>query len=224
MTAVAVSLDPRIPFTRDTLVADNARVSSHAHAEPAGRSADQARSRRLVSLEVVTAARDGDRNAMGRLCTTIYPRLVGFYRYSGLVPHEADDLASDVIEDVITSIATLRKPAAFDAWVWSIGRNRLKGWIRANRRIDRPEPITPAAAGPEERAIESDDHSRIRAALSMLSVRDRELLWLRDVEGLSYAEIGGRFGAAVGTIRVACHRARRRLEDAYMMEGDRCSE
>ena len=95
----------------------------------------------------------------------------------------------------------------------------LFGSTSVNRRPDRYEPVTPAASGPEERAIDADDHSRIRGALTMLSVKDRELLWLREVEGLSYEEIGGRLSAATGTIRVACHRARKKLEQAYQEEG-----
>jgi len=220
MTALAVTADPRISFTSRPWVADNARVGTRAYSEPVGQPFDTAVEQRLVPLEVVTAARDGNRESLSRLCTLIHPRLIGFYRYSGLTTHEAEDLAGDVVEDVITHLVTLRNPKAFDAWMWSIGRNRLKGWIRANRRPDRYEPSAPAVPGPEERAIDDDDHSRIRGALTMLGVKDRELLWLREVEGLSYEEIGGRLSAATGTIRVACHRARKKLEQAYQKEGD----
>lgn len=219
MTSAAVPVDEMISFTRSLRTADNAWVGARAHAEPAGRSFDVADEQRLVPLATVTAARDGDRDSLGRLCTLIHPRLIGFYRYSGLTSVQAEDLAADVLENVITSLATLRNPKVFDAWMWSIGRNRLKGWIRVNRRRDRFEPTTPTVSGPEERAIDAEDHSRIREALSMLKMRDRELLWLREVEGLSYEEIGGRLGAASGTVRVACHRARKKLEQAYQKEG-----
>ncbi len=220
MTAAVLTADAMNSFTGRARTADNAWVGTRAHAEPVGRAFDAAVEQRLVPLEVVAAARDGNRESLGRLCTLIHPRLIGFYRYSGLTAYEAEDLAGDVVEDVITRLATLRSPKAFDAWMWSIGRNRLKGWIRVNRRPDRFEPASPAASGPEERVIDADDHSRIRGALTMLSVKDRELLWLREVEGLSYEEIGGRLSAATGTIRVACHRARKKLEQAYQKEGD----
>ena len=220
MSAVAIAVDPTISFTSRPWVADNAPVGARAHSEPISRPLDGSVEHGLVPIEVVTAARDGNRNSLGRLCTLIHPRLIGFYRYSGLTSDESEDLAGDVVEDVITRIATLRNPKAFDAWMWSIGRNRLKGWIRVNRRPDRYEPATPAIPGPEERAIDADDHSRIRGALTMLSVKDRELLWLREVEGLSYEDIGGRLSAATGTIRVACHRARKKLEQAYQKEGN----
>ena len=219
MTTTSITVDSDIPFTPRRFGADSAWVGAHAYSEPIDRSPDVADEQRLVPLEVVSAAHNGDRDSLARLCKLVHPRLIGFYRYSGLTTDEAEDLSGDVIEDIITRLTSLRNTKAFDAWMWSIGRNRLKGWIRVNRRPSRFEPTTPAASGPEERAIDADDHSRIRGALTMLSMKDRELLWLREVEGLSYEEIGGRLSAATGTIRVACHRARKKLEQAYQEEG-----
>lgn len=220
MTTTSITVDSTISFTPRPLGADREWVGAHAYSEPVDRLSEVDDRERLVPLEVVNAAHNGDRDSLGQLCTLIHPRLIGFYRYSGLTTDEAEDLSGDVIEDVITRLSSLRNTKAFDAWMWSIGRNRLKGWIRVNRRPNRFEPMSPADAGPEERAIDADDHSRIKGALSMLTEKDRELLWLREVEGLTYGEIGGRFGAATGTIRVACHRARKRLEQAYQKEGD----
>jgi len=219
MTATAITAGDTILFTARPFGAEGTWVGSHAYSEPVDRSSDVDSRRSLVPLEVVKAAHNGDRDSLGRLCEIIHPRLIGFYRYSGLTAHEAEDLSGDVIEDVITRLSSVRKTKAFDAWMWSIARNRLKGWIRVNRRPKRYEPSNATVAGPEERAIDADDHSRIGQALSKLTEKDRELLWLREVEGLTYGEIGGRFGAATGTIRVACHRARKRLERAYQEEG-----
>jgi len=220
MTTTSFTVDGTIPFTPRPLGADSDWVGTHAYSEPADRLSDLDDREYLVPLEVVSAAHNGDQDSLARLCTLIHPRLIGFYRYSGLTAHEAEDLSGDVIEDVITRLSSLRNTRAFEAWMWSIGRNRLKGWIRVKRRPTRYELANPTVAGPEERAIDSDEHSRIKGALSMLTEKDRELLWLREVEGLTYGEIGGRFGAATGTIRVACHRARKRLERAYLKEGD----
>ena len=218
MTATSITADNTIPFTPRPFGADSAWVGTHAYSEPADRLSNVDDRELLVPLEVVNAAHHGDRDSLARLCTLIHPHLIGFYRYSGLTTDEAEDLSGDVVEDVITRLSSLRNTSAFDAWMWSIVRNRLKGWIRVNRRPRRYEPANATVAGPEERAIDADDHSRIKGALSMLTERDRELLWLREVEGLTYGEIGGRFGAATGTIRVACHRARKRLERAYQKE------
>ncbi len=178
------------------------------------------RTPRLLDLDVVIAARNGDQAALTEACATVYPRLVAFYRYSGLTTHHAEDVASDAVEDVIKRISSLKRPRSFDAWLWTIGRTRLRGWIRKNRRPVAVEPVVPEGPGPAEQVIAREEHAQIRSALSTLGDRDRELLWLSEVEGLSYAEIGGRMGAATGTTRVACHRARRRLEEAYRAESE----
>ncbi len=164
---------------------------------------------------LVVRARAGDIRALSALLTAGYPRLIGYFRAAGIAPGEADDQAADTLESLLRNIARLRRAASFEAWFWTIARTRLRTWIRRNRRPDRLEPVTPGPIPPGEIVELADEHARVRSALRTLSQRDRELLWLREVERLSYEEIGGRFRMAPGTVRVACHRARQRLEEAY---------
>lgn len=169
----------------------------------------------VVPVAVVTAARTGDNAALGRLGSSAFRRLIAFFRYCGLPAHEAEDLAAETVAIMIGTLYRLRSDASFEAWMWAIGRNQLRGWLRRKMRGELLEPITPEAQGPEDIVLIDEEHEGIRRALSKLSQRDRQLLWLREVEGLSYEEIGGRLGAASGTVRVACHRARKRLEKAF---------
>jgi RNA polymerase sigma factor (sigma-70 family) len=166
----------------------------------------------LVTVERV---RDGDLAALTDVIEDGYPRLVAFFRGSGLPHADADDLAADTCEALVKNVRSLRRAEAFEAWFWTIARARLRTWIRRNRRPERSEPPGALPASPLELVEQGEEHALIRAALRRLSPKDRELLWLREVEGLSYEEIGGRVKAAVGAVRVACHRARKRLEDAY---------
>ncbi|MDH3308465.1 MAG: sigma-70 family RNA polymerase sigma factor [Acidimicrobiia bacterium] len=164
----------------------------------------------------VEAARFGDRAALADILTAGHPRLVAFFRGAGPPWADADDLAAHTCEAVVKSIDKLRNPAAFEGWFWQIARLSLRGWIRKNRRPRRLPPGSVAPREPDEAFFEAEEHDLIRAALAMMSTKERELLWLREVEGLSYEEIGGRLGAATGTVRVACHRARKRLEVVYL--------
>jgi len=167
------------------------------------------------ALEIVERAREGDADAISTLFSLGYPRLIGFFRVSGVPGPDAEDLAAETIEAMVKSLPGLRAPVAFEAWFWTIARARIRTWIRKRRR-PRPSPlITPEVSRPDELAEIGEEHAVIVQALGLLSMRDRELLWLREVEQLSYEEIGGRLGAAIGTVRVACHRARRRLEAIY---------
>jgi RNA polymerase sigma-70 factor (ECF subfamily) len=143
--------------------------------------------------------------------------VVAFYLGLGLDLHNADELAAETAEAIVKGVPRLREAQAFEAWFWSIARNRLRNFYRT-RRSARPTDAMISPATPEELSIEREEHRRILAALAQLSPRDRELLWLREVEGLDYGEIGGRIGSAIGTVRVAIHRARRRLEEIYLQD------
>ena len=141
--------------------------------------------------------------------------MIAFYLGVGLGRHEADELSAETCEAVVSRIDRLRAPEAFEAWFWSIARNRLRTLFR-RRRAAKPTDAMISPSTPEEISIEGDEHRRIRIALISLSTKDRELLWLREVEGLEYEDIAHRLGATAGTVRVACHRARRRLEAIYL--------
>jgi RNA polymerase sigma-70 factor (ECF subfamily) len=167
------------------------------------------------SVAIVEAAARGNRQAMALLLTEGHPRVVAFMRGVGLRQEAAEDVAAEVAEAVVKGLAGLRDPKAFEAWFWSVARNRLRSWFRIQKRDLRLEHVAVAPATPEDWVMDRDDHGRIRQAMAALSLNDRQLLWLREVEGLNYAELATRLGSSAATIRVACHRARHRLQVAY---------
>jgi RNA polymerase sigma-70 factor (ECF subfamily) len=152
---------------------------------------------------------------MAALLRDGHPRLVAFFRGIGLNKEASEDLAAEVSEAVVTGLARLRHPEAFEAWFWSLARNRVRSWFRSQKRATRKERVMVSPATPEDWVVERDEHGRIRQAMSTLSLNDRQLLWLREVEGLAYTELATRLGSSAATIRVACHRARQRLHSAY---------
>lgn len=164
---------------------------------------------------MVEEARDGNRGAITTLFAAGYPRLIGFYRVSGARGPDAEDLAADAVESMVRHLGRLRSPESFEAWFWTIARTHLRTWIRKKSRPRKQEPIPAEPSAPDEKLEISEEHNQVVQALEALTARDRQLLWLREVEGLSYDEIGGRLRATAGTVRVACHRARKRLEEAY---------
>lgn len=163
----------------------------------------------------VAAARRGDHAAIGALGAEAFRRIVAFYRYTGVGADHAEDLAADAVESIIANLPSLRSAAGYDAWMWSIARNRLRDFWRVRKRPTSVEPMTPSPAGPEEVAVIDEEHAAIRRAIQTLSLRDQELLWLREVIGLDYRTIGARLDISAATARVACHRARGHLQAAY---------
>jgi RNA polymerase sigma factor (sigma-70 family) len=168
-----------------------------------------------INEVVVAGARSGDHAAIGAIGADAFRRIIAFYRYTGVRSAQAEDLAADSVEQIIASLPTLKKVGSYDAWMWTIARNRLRTYWRIQKRGEALEPLTPAPAGPDELAIIKEEHAEIVIALQTLSLRDRELLWFRAVLGLDYRSIAVRVESNPASVRVACHRAKVRLQKAY---------
>jgi RNA polymerase sigma-70 factor (ECF subfamily) len=68
-------------------------------------------------------------------------------------------------------------------------------------------------AGPEQMALQSDSAARMNRLLSVLPEKQREILTLRIVVGLSAEETAEAVGSTPGAVRVAQHRALARLKN-----------
>lgn len=96
-------------------------------------------------------------------------------------------------------------------------RNTCYTWLQQNRAH---EPLTPfdeelhsvRDANPETLLLESVDRQRLKQALEELPVEFREVVILRELEGLSYKEIANVVDVPVGTVMSRLARARKRLQ------------
>ena len=107
-------------------------------------------------------------------------------------------------------------------WLLKIVRNTYYTWSRQNRvpklsieseegdLASRDQPC----GNPEELAIQNSSSGLLRNALETLSPHFRELLILRELEGLSYKEISNVVGVPTGTVMSRLSRARTRLRQS----------
>ncbi len=172
----------------------------------------------LVGLTARAVA--GDREAAGALLAHLRPAVVRYCRVrlgrmSGSYD-AADDVAQEVCLAVLTALPRYRDQGRpFAAFVFGIAAHKVADAHRAAARRplptaelpERPEPT----AGPEDLAVASDEARRARALLAELPEQARELLLLRVVAGLSAEETADVLGMTPGAVRVAQHRALRRL-------------
>jgi RNA polymerase sigma-70 factor, ECF subfamily len=156
---------------------------------------------------LVSAARDGDRAAFGRLYNR-YARMVHGVVLAKAPVSEADDLVQDVFLLALRRLSTLREAGSFGAWLAAIARNLANDY---HRRCMPEDPLEDDAPENDiERGKTSgDDRGPAAAILDVVkSLPDvyRETLILRLVEGMTGPEIAARTGLTHGSVRVNLHR------------------
>ena len=178
---------------------------------------------REASLIQRCAARDED--ACAELVTE-HQRMVYQLSLNLLGDHnEALDLSQEVFLRVFRTIHGFRGQSALRTWIYRIvvnqARNRQRWWRRRHRsqQVSLDEHIRDHGELPEPRNGGAPDRllgqkqlaERIRLALDRLPFDQRTALVLREIDGLSYEEIGFSLGIAVGTVKSRLARARESL-------------
>lgn len=106
------------------------------------------------------------------------------------------------------------------AWLLTIVRNTSYTWFQQNRpreltdSLDAADNIESDAPSPEAELINRADSSVIKQALDDLPLEFREVMVLREMEGLSYKEISDIVCIPLGTVMSRLARARKRLQQS----------
>ncbi len=177
---------------------------------------------REASLIQRCAVRDED--ACAELVTE-HQRMVYQLSLNLLNDHnEALDLSQEVFLRVFRTIHSFRGHSSLRTWIYRIvvnqARNRQRWWRRRHRSQqvsldqhiqehgDLPEAID---RGPDRVVRQKQLGERIREALDRLPFDQKTAIVLREIDGLSYDEIGFSLGIAVGTVKSRLARAREGL-------------
>lgn len=173
---------------------------------------------------LLAAALKGDRNAVEGLLRWIRPLVVRYCRARlGRLEKTfavADDVAQDVCLAVLTALPSYRDQGRpFLAFVYGIAAHQVADAHRtAARAPSQPATEVPDKStytkGPEQHALDAELASKMTALLSTLPDKQREILVLRVVVGLSAEETAAAVGTTPGGVRVAQHRALARLRQA----------
>lgn len=170
--------------------------------------------------ELTGRAVTGDRRATAQLLARIRPRVVRYCRarLGRMSGHYqlADDVAQDVCLAVLCALPRYRDLGRpFLSFVYGIAAHKVADALRSSARADVPTEQLPDAPdcgpGPEDLVVERVVAHHARRLLAQLPERQRELLLLRVVAGLSAEETGDALGMSAGAVRVAQHRALGRL-------------
>lgn len=139
---------------------------------------------------------------------------------------DADDVAQEALLRAYTSLSSFRGDSSFSTWLYRIVTNAGLDEIRRRRRrattsLDDPlstregevaRQVPDASEGPVEIAERTEVREQVQEAINSLAGDHRVVLILRDLQGLSYAEIAGILRCPLGTVRSKLSRARERLK------------
>ena len=145
------------------------------------------------------------------------------YNLARWLTRDASD-AEDVVQE-----AYLRAFKFFDgfrggdcrSWILKIVRNTSYTWLQKNRPSeitgDLDEEMHEAKSGnPERQLVENADHQMLKELLEQIPAGFREVIVMRDIEGLSYKEISSITELPLGTVMSRLARARKRLKTEAM--------
>jgi len=167
---------------------------------------------------VLAAARVGEQWAVTRLYRTLQPSVLRYL--TARAPVDAEDIASQVWLEIARGLAKFDGgEEEFRALVFTVARRRLFDARRARRRRHAdPVPVQMLAATPsraedpaEEVAALVDGSDAVRRIAALLPAVQAEIVLLRVVGELSVEEVAAIVGKRPATVRVAQHRALRRL-------------
>jgi RNA polymerase sigma-70 factor (ECF subfamily) len=166
--------------------------------------------------DLVQRFQNGDPSAFDELYRRYFDRLHRFcQRHTGDV-HEAEEIAQEAFVKALRSMDTLTGERRFYPWMTVIAK-RLT--IDRHRKLSRLELTDEPDLGSVEPDVEhlfaAVDAGHVREALAAVGPRHREVLLLREAEGLSYAEIGHQLEVPVTTVEALLHRARKALRREY---------
>ncbi len=189
----------------------------------AGSTAKEASERDLVER-----SREGDRDAFGALVGKYQSDVLGLAQRIVGNYHDACEVAQEAFVKAFLGIEKFRGDSSFRTWLYAIvinlSRNHLRVRGRQRSRFESLEEENPwgegqlrrqvasTNPGPDMEAQRGELRQQLERAIGLLPLEQREVIVLRDVDGLSYEEVARAIRCSTGTVKSRLHRARCQLQ------------
>lgn len=168
---------------------------------------------------LLTAARQGDRPALETLLERYQARIYGYGLRMCGDPEDAKDVLQETMLAMARRVGGLQAAGALPTWLYTVARSfcikRRRGAHAPPRPLDEADQahLADPARGPEERVAGRQLEAALAAAIADLNPAQRDVLVLRDVEGLSAPQVAEVLGIRVEAVKSRLHRARVALRD-----------
>ncbi|WP_294473660.1 sigma-70 family RNA polymerase sigma factor [uncultured Intestinimonas sp.] len=188
----------------------------------------------MTEQELVQRAREGDELAFAQLVTDNEKRIYNLCRRLTGNPDDGAELAQEAFLNAWRGLGKFHGESSFATWLYRLASNACIDFLRREKRrrslsmtvsLDdeeegRQAELPDQGAGPEERLERAEDRRAIARALEQVSPEHRQVLVMRELSGLSYAEISQVLGLEEGTVKSRIARARAALRKRLLAEGN----
>ncbi|MCA9516766.1 MAG: sigma-70 family RNA polymerase sigma factor [Myxococcales bacterium] len=170
--------------------------------------------------DLLSAARGGDAGALDALLARHQAQVYRFGLKMCRDPEDAEDVVQDTLITLARGIRDFRGESSLSTWLYSVARSHCVKKRRKSKFAPTSEAsfeqdvvaegldVHDPARPPDEEAAGREVQAALDRAIRSLEPMYREVLVLRDVEGLSAAEVAEVLGVTVATVKSRLHRAR----------------
>lgn len=172
-------------------------------------------SARAEEAALISAAKTGDEQAVLALLDRYQGAVYRFGLRMCPTEHDAEDVVQETLLTAVQKLGDFRGDASFTSWLFTIVRSRCGKKQRAANRAPVLEPIEIIDEGPrpDELLSQAQLRAALETALATIDPMYREVLLLRDVEGLTAPEVATALEITVAAVKSRLHRARSMLRE-----------
>jgi len=168
------------------------------------------------SRDLLEQAKNGDREAFGKLYKEYYSRIYRYARINVFNKLQAEDICQEVFIKAWKAIPkfSLQETGTFQAFLFRIARNLIIDLSRKKKEVSIEEAENvPSDEDQFENISKKENIHIVRNALSRLEEKERQIIILRYFEDLSHAEVAKIIGMREGALRVRTIRLLKKMKE-----------
>lgn len=179
-------------------------------------------------FELIDAAKAGDKRALADLVEEYQNAVYRFGRAMCGSSEDAKDVLQETLITALQKVGEFRGDASFRTWLYTIARShcsrkRRKGNREILARDDlehNTREVADSAPLAADELVAATERSQVAAAIAELEPMYKEVLVLRDIEGLTAPEVAQTLGITVQAVKSRLHRARAKVRELLALALD----
>jgi RNA polymerase sigma factor (sigma-70 family) len=166
-----------------------------------------------IHIELVEAAREGDSAAIESLLQHCQPSITRFARKYCATPEDVEDAVQLTLWLIHRKITALRTTKAFISWIFSIVKNQCYRLLGSNREQSiELSQLEHLCSSNDNEGLALLQHDIVKA-ISQVPSSYRQILIMRDIEGLTAAEVSEELDLSLQTVKSRLHYGRNILRE-----------